>query len=440
MQTIDRRGVRPRGGSVPAERGASAAALLGRIADGLTVAGLFFVPIYVPNIGGAYGIVASDVLLGLAAMARGVHIAAAGVSRKAIYRQSYLLGVLGVFALAGVVAQFANHQNPIIWAYLRVVIATAGSVLLVATFGGDDWAANRFRLVRAFGLGCFVLALSSLQGAALQGRPIGWSIHPNALGHSCVMGLFAAIWLVDNVKGRYERMFWAASAVACLYAIMQSGSRGGLLGLWAGGVLYLALRGNLRAIVGAIAATWFAVLLVAGGVVTLPASNPINRLFNEETGSGLSNDARRDLLDEDFEIIGKSPIFGGGFADDDLVINVHVVYLQGWVAAGAVAGFCLMLIGATMLFLPFVTQRKDLALACGCAAVAVAWLFTNILNLRDQWLFIAIAFAGARSISVLRATDPDELAALTRDRERRVGTRAGGAGGSRPRPPAMPCG
>jgi hypothetical protein len=387
-------------------RSDSAAALIGTIADWFTIAGMFFVPIYVPNIGGVFGLVAADVILAFAVMGRVLHLAVAGVSAKALQRQSFLLGVFGLFTLAGAIAQVVNHQHLLAWGYVRLVLGTGGAIILVATFGGDDWEANRLRLVRAMGLGFAVLSLSSFVGPDAGGRPFGWSIHPNALGHSCVMGFFVAVWLVDHATSRNAKLFWGFAILTNFYAVMQSGSRGGFLGLAAGGVFYLALRGSRRAFLTAVALVWVAVLALGAGLVQLPANNPINRLLNEETGSGLSNEERRGLLEEDLEFIAESPVFGQGFQDDERIINVHVVYLQGWVAAGATAGFCLMLIGVTMVFLPIITPRRDVALACGAAAIAVAWLFTNILSLRDQWLYIALAFGSARSISVLR---PREL-------------------------------
>jgi hypothetical protein len=383
--------------------GAAAQDVVGRVADGLLVASAAFVPIFVPNIGGRVGLVFSDVLFALAMVARLLHIAMHGLPRRGLERHSFLLGALGLLALAGIVAGFAHHQNPLLWTYLRLIITTAGSVFLVATHGSGDWARSRLAILRALGLGFVVLALSSFFGPGLQGRPVGWSIHPNALGHSCVMGIAVCMWLADNTSRREERFFWMFGTALTFYGLMQSGSRGGLLGFLVGSVLYLALRGSKRAVVGAVVLAWASVLLVGSGVVKLPVNNPITRfLHSEETSASQSDEARRDLLAEDFKVIDADPWFGAGFEDDERLINVHVVYLQGWVAAGAAAAFSLMLIGATTLVLPFITPRRDLVLAAGAAAIAVAWLFTNILTLRDQWVYLACAFGSAGSINALR--------------------------------------
>jgi hypothetical protein len=416
MQTIGRAGpfgTVPATASVPDERGADALALLGRIADYLTIVAMFFVPLFVPNLGGITGVTAADVIVAFALMARGLHVMVAGFPRAGLRRHSYLLGLLVLFAGAGMVSLVVNHESPLTWGYWRLVFSTAGSVFLVATYGRQNtWEHNRVQLLRAYGLGCLVLALSTVQGPQIQGRPIGWSLHPNSMGHSCVMGIGTSVWLLENLKGRYERWFWTGTALACAFGVMQSGSRGGLFGLWVGVMLYLCLRGSRRAVVGAIVGTWLASMLLAFGVVTLPANNPITRILHkEETGSIYSDQQRGEYLEHDYALISDHPIFGVGFSDDLLIINVHVVYLQGWLAAGAVAGFVTILIGLTCLFLAFVTRKRDLALASAAAAVAVAWIVTNILQFRDQWLFLAIAFGSAQSISVLRARDPDELSA-----------------------------
>jgi O-antigen ligase len=399
-------GGRPDGGDATR---ASVRDLLGWTADALTLSGFLLSPLFVPNLGGRFGITLSDILLGFAALARGLHLLTAGIRPAAVRRHSFLLGLLGVFSVSAILGSFAHHTNPLAWPFDRMVIATVGAVLLIGTFGGTDWAANRYRLVRAYAIGCTVLGFSSLYGISANGRAFGYSIHPNALGHSCVMGVAAGVWLIDNARSRNQRLLWAGAVLLNLVGIMQSGSRGALLGLFVGVVIYLALRGDAQLRVAAIAATWLAVMVLLTGVVQLSANNPLQRLVSNEASTTYSNEARQDLLAQDFEIIADDPMWGVGFDDNELIINVHVVYLQGWVGAGAIGGFMLMLLGVTMLLLPFLMARRDLALACGTAAIATAWLFTNILTLRDQWLFIAVVFGSARSISSLRKDDALEL-------------------------------
>jgi hypothetical protein len=413
----------PRNGAAEAVPGTQAAAvermeqvapppsLLGRIADYLTLLGVFAAPLYGKGIGGITGIAYADIILGFAAIARGAHLLTVGFRLKTLQRHSFLLGTMGLFAFLGLVSGFVNGTNPLAWGFVRVVIATVGSVILMATHG-DQGAGARRQLLTAFGLGTVVLSLTSFTGYQLQGRALGWSVHPNALGHSCMMGTATAVWLWDNTRKPLERWFWVGAVFLNLAAIMNSGSRGALLGVWVGAMIYFALRGNRRLNLAAIFGTFLMIMILAVGIVHLPANNPLTRLLQQGQSSSsgaLSDQARSELLKSDMARIDANPWWGDGFDD---IVNVHVAYLQGWVAAGFLAGLVTMVLGVVMLFLPLLSKRKDLALACGAAAIATAWVFTNIFTARDQWLYLAIVFSTAQSITVLGPRRRERLEAL----------------------------
>ena len=206
--------------------------LIGRIADYLTLIGMFMAPLYGKRIGGTItGLAYADAVLGLALLARGVHLLTVGLRLRTLQRHSFLLGTMGLFSVLALISAFVNRTNPLELGYVRVVIATLGSIVLVATYG-DQGAGGRRQLLYAFGFGCLVLALSSFTGPKLQGRAFGWSVHPNALGHSCMMGCATAVWLWDNARKPLHRWFWAGAVFLNLAAIMNSGSRGAL---WASG-------------------------------------------------------------------------------------------------------------------------------------------------------------------------------------------------------------
>jgi O-antigen ligase len=271
------------------------------------------------------------------------------------------------------------------------VISTLGAVFLVLAFGDDERA--RWRLLAAYTVGTAFLSLSSLGGPVGQGRRIGYSIHPNALGHSCMMGLAAAVWLWDNSETTAQKRFWGGMALVQFVGLTQSGSRGMVLGLGVGALMYLALRGNQRLTLAVGGISWLLGMSLALGLVHLPEGNPLQRIATEGTQDEFgSNASRVVLLERDWGIITESPLWGAGFEDDTLIVTVHVVYLQAWVGAGAIGGVAIILTGLIMLISPLVSRRKDLALAAGAAAVAIAWLFTNILPARDQWMFLAIFF------------------------------------------------
>ena len=62
-----------------------------------------------------------------------------------------------------------------------------------------------------------VLAFSAfLSSTRLEGRAFGWAIHPNQLGHSCMMGCAASAWLYDNATSRLQRWCWAGAAAVSI--------------------------------------------------------------------------------------------------------------------------------------------------------------------------------------------------------------------------------
>ena len=399
-------------GIVRLEPPAQPRSLIGKGADGITLLGLFLAPLYGKGLFGLNGLAYADIALGLAFLVRSVDVVISGIRGEAIRRHSFLLGMIAVLLVDGEVTAFLAGRSPIEWEFLRIIIATVTTILLVATYGTQDRAAKR-QMILAFTAGTFVLACTSFGGYRLAGRPLGWSTHPNALGHSCMMGIFASIWLWDNAKGRLER--WAAVGAAGLnfIAVMNSGSRGGFIGVALAGLIYLVRCGDRRYTIAAIVGALVAVGVLFSGAVQLGANNPITRLTSQSkdnSSSGLSDQARHAQLREDMDHINAHPLIGNGFKD---IWKVHIAYLQPWVGAGAIAGLVAMAIGAAMFLLPFITKRSDLALACGATAVATAWLMTNIFTLRDQWAFVAIAFASAESISVLGRDRRDRRALLS---------------------------
>ena len=55
-----------------------------------------------------------------------------------------------------------------------------------------------------------------------------------------MMGCATAVWLWDNARKPLHRWFWAGAVFLNLAAIMNSGSRGGLLGIWVAAMFFFA--------------------------------------------------------------------------------------------------------------------------------------------------------------------------------------------------------
>src|SRR5207302_969421 len=97
-----------------------------------------------------------------------------------------------------------------------------------------------------------------------------------------------------------------------LAAIMNSGSRGALLGIWVGAMFYFSLRGNRRLNLLALGATYLAILVLLVGIVHLPANNPLARLLTQgqqNTSAAYSDQARSQLFQNDLARIDAHPFF-----------------------------------------------------------------------------------------------------------------------------------
>ena len=363
---------------------------LRRLGEALTLLAAFLIPF---SGLGAAGLTFGDVVIALAVVVRVVELAVSGVPVAELRRHQFVLGVMSLFVLGGIISGFAIGR-PLVWEFARVMITMMSPLLLVATYGSTR--RELLPVVKAFAAGCAVLGLSALVGGDDgNGRALGFAFHPNFLGHSCVMGLAACGYIIDNASWASQRRRWFLAAGANGVGILLSGSRGALLALWVGGFLYLCFSRRPRLVIAAVAASWALALGLSTGVLELPESNPLVRLIDGGDASTQgSNLEREERLESSFEEISQHPLFGDGF---ESVVLIHVVYYQAWYGAGAIGAVAIMGMGVAMLVLPIGQPRRLLALPCGAAGVAVAWLFTNILATRDQWLFIVLAFRLSQS-------------------------------------------
>jgi O-antigen ligase len=195
------------------------------------------------------------------------------------------------------------------------------------------------------------------------------------------------------------RVFWSVGVALNFMAMFQSGSRGALLGVGVAGFIYLLVTKRTKLIVMTVALFWAGLIIIVGGFYDPPDGSAIGRLLGQQENVAGSNQEREAQLDATLDIINDKPIFGDGFTN---AILVHIVYLQFWSAGGVIAGLPVMLLGATMMFLPFGRPPRARAWPCGGAGIAVAWLFTNIFFARDQWIFIILL------LRMCRWTDEEE--------------------------------
>jgi O-antigen ligase len=371
--------------------------LIDTVANAFTVASVFFSPAITLPAGLSFG----DMFLILALLLRSLQLVTTGLDLEELRNHDLLLVVFSAIAVGGLTSGVVNGQ-PLDIFFLRMVLATFGTLLAVAFYGQTR---DRLKtLVRSFALGCAFLAISGELKPKSEGRAFGFTFHPNLFAHSLVMGTMACTACFFWTTNRWARALWATCAVLCLYGIWDSGSRGALAGIWLAMVLYVGLSGRRWLVLGALAVTWCIAIVFVAGVVNVGETSALGRLVhgNSDTNVQGSNNERSQSFKNDVEIITEKPIFGEGFAKS---ILVHMVYFQAWTSAGLLGFAAIMLLGISMFALPFGRPRAVLALPCAVAGVAGMWFFTNILGTRDQWFFIVLAYRMAR-------TSPDPLPEL----------------------------
>jgi len=174
------------------------------------------------------------------------------------------------------------------------------------------------------------------------------------------------------------------------------------------GLLYVVLGRRKKAMIALAMLGYVLVLATLTGVLDLPEESAVGRIAGGSSAAA-ADQQRQEGLEANLRAITDAPVFGQGFTLPDRAVDVyfyvHDAYLQAWIASGFLGGLVTMLLGATMLALPFGQPPRSLALACGVAAIALAWIGTNIFLTRDQWIFMALAFRMTAS-PFARATAP----------------------------------
>jgi O-antigen ligase len=255
-------------------------------------------------------------------------------------------------------------------------------------------------LVANFGLAGAVGAAAVGRGAAERVGVLGLDLNYQALLYAA-----AITGLLCRAIARWPRFGWrdwlmAGGAVSMLLALLQTGSRGGLVNLVAGvgAALFLMFRGRRW---GAYA---LLVPLVLYGVGSAIMSSELIqvRIFEETLEQGRLG-ARDDLARESAVMLWERPWAGWGAKYvDELgartgkdVIAAHNTYLQVAVSFGML-GFIPWLLGLGATGWRLWRQRKDFWAATLLAIFGV--LLAGMLTVhygygRFAWMFLAVATA-----------------------------------------------
>lgn len=273
--------------------------------------------------------------------------------RTTILWGAFSIAILASLAMSGYKFQTAQA----ITEWLAYVVALFATVALVGRSEGPRW------VVSAFSAGCAIVSLVAIKEYVTQADPtwrvLGNWMNPNALAAIMAMGALAS--LASAGGGRLHLVAGSVSAALCTTALVLSGSKGGMLALAAGGLVYglasVIWTRSARPILLLVAC--LAGLGIAYGLVAVhprPAASPSASAFGRMAGAGATSEQsagfRRLLWQTSVALIKDNPMgrglgtFKNHSSRPGLVTQTqlaHQSYLQMGVEAG-VLGMALFLV------------------------------------------------------------------------------------------------
>jgi O-antigen ligase len=158
--------------------------------------------------------------------------------------------------------------------------------------------------------------------------------NPNDLAIAIVLALPFAIVFFVNAKGYARKLVWGATAPLMIYAVLRTGSRGGLIALALVGISVLwsfAVKGK-RSYLVVLALAAFAVLFAFAGHDVI---DRFQSTFSEKQGNEAAYESaqtRRQLLIKSVVVTSEHPLFGIGPGNFPIVSGVwdetHNVYTE----------------------------------------------------------------------------------------------------------------
>jgi O-antigen ligase len=291
----------------------------------------------------------------------------------------------------------------------------------------DSKTAERALLV--FAAGCVVLAVLQITGVAARGveadraaivRVTAFGFHPNNLARILMLGLLAILGVaMAKAKGLTRPLLLTSPLVILLcVALVQTGSRGGLLALGAGVMTLVLRRGTLvmKILNGA------GLLLLLGVFLFAAMQSDIMRSRFEETLED-GDLARRDLIyPTAFQMFQEKPWLGWGPINSTFELgmrlghpeeetkNPHNIILYGLVSTG-IFGTIPLIVGIGFASSNAWRTRNGphgilplaLVVSVLIANMSGLWLFNKL-----HWLVMAYAMATIYQVARQKSEQPVE--------------------------------
>jgi O-antigen ligase len=300
-----------------------------------------------------------------------------------------VLVLIGVVVFGGLAGSFAASDQNLSLAELGRFAASSSVGILLLWL----WNPNR-RMLEVF---CWSLLAGATINAALGlvmekygGRAMGLSGHPNHYGLAACLACGIALGFIFASTGWSRKL----AAVACLtilgVAILDSGSRAALLGVFVTVMAFLMTTKNWKLVALGVVMGGVALTTINMDVFTVNELNAVSRLRGDQT-SYLADQERLEAARVTLDAIAEHPITGNGFATAKLA---HSIYLQLVASAGVLGVIFAVGLIAMMIRALLAAKRSNDVLAIGVASSYAGYLavgaFSNILWDRYVWLHLAV--------------------------------------------------
>jgi hypothetical protein len=254
----------------------------------------------------------------------------------------------------------------------------------------------------------FVQFLADPARIVWMGRFIGVSEHPNFAGVVFSMTMIFSVWLIENSKGIFEKIFWIFLVIVCGLGVVWTGSRTSCLMVAAGMAVFMFSDKKWKVFVFAILAGIFVIWQLSSFA---EFSEPINRLVGGEN-------TREEAWGYLFSQYASHPFFGMPTNEIKFSENSYLLIgLRGGILALIMIFFVLFFIGKqSWLFFRNPTHGLfgvERLFFSSMFALFVGSLFEGFLNMTIGYqILLFYSLAGMQNVLRLRSKAISESMSL----------------------------
>lgn len=315
---------------------------------------------------------------------------------------AFLIGGFLLTAMGLIAAPLAISPIISLWYLVTVVIALIGIPAVMVWMRPNN--RQMYAMMLAFSIGVAFSTLYGLPGYTY--RNAGFTYHPVALAYTAMLALSFVPFMMASKHARLRWVLVPVLAVIALVGVWTSGSRTGLVVLFALAVLVPLLERSIR--LGLAVITGFVLMLpvVFSFDTAQNSTSALARLFGSG-GASNSDTTRMTTIRDGLEQVQNNPIFGNGYSVEHTYV-IHNLYLQVLAAEGVIG-----LVGLLLLLSAFIIPLHNApspvrCLAYPTLAVILAGPFQP--NMADHYLgmSLGLSLVGAVGMMTRGSSGSDE--------------------------------